>query len=31
MFYPKHYNSRSQDLGKLSDAGQFYWGATDVA
>ena len=31
MFYPKHYNSRSQDLeGAFHDAGQFYWGLTDA-
>ena len=27
MFYPKFYNSRSQDLKTaFHDAGQFYWG-----
>ena len=27
MFFPKHFNSRSQDLPEaLHDAGQFYWG-----
>jgi pseudaminic acid cytidylyltransferase len=31
MFYPKHYNSRSQDLEEaFHDAGQFYWGMTDA-
>ena len=31
MFYPKNYNSRSQDLGEaFHDAGQFYWGLTDA-
>ena len=31
MFYPKHYDSRSQDLEEaFHDAGQFYWGATDA-
>ena len=26
MFYPEHYNSRSQDLeDAYHDAGQFYW------
>jgi len=31
MFYPKHYNSRSQDLEEaFHDAGQFYWGLTDA-
>ena len=31
MFYPKHFNSRSQDLEEaLHDAGQFYWGLTDA-
>jgi pseudaminic acid cytidylyltransferase len=30
MFYPKHYNSRSQDLEEaFHDAGQFYWGLAD--
>ena len=30
MFYPEHYNSRSQDLEEaFHDAGQFYWGLTD--
>ncbi len=29
MFYPKHFNTRSQDLEKAyHDAGQFYWGRT---
>lgn len=31
MFYPKYYNSRSQDLKEaFHDAGQFYWGTTDA-
>ena len=31
MFYPEHYNSRSQDLeDAYHDAGQFYWGITDA-
>lgn len=31
MFYPKYYNSRSQDLEEaFHDAGQFYWGLTDA-
>lgn len=31
MFYPMHYNSRSQDLEEaFHDAGQFYWGLTDA-
>ena len=31
MFYPEHFNSRSQDLEEaLHDAGQFYWGSTDA-
>ena len=31
MFYPKHYNSRSQDLEEaFHDAGQFYWGLADA-
>ena len=31
MFYPKHYNSRSQDLEEVfHDAGQFYWGFNDA-
>ena len=31
MFYPKNYNSRSQDLEEaFHDAGQFYWGLTDA-
>ena len=31
MFYPEHYNSRSQDLEEaFHDAGQFYWGLTDA-
>lgn len=31
MFYPKHYNSRSQDLEEaFHDAGQFYWGSADA-
>lgn len=29
MFFPEHFNSRSQDLPTaLHDAGQFYWGST---
>jgi len=29
MFFPDHFNSRSQDLPRaLHDAGQFYWGRT---
>ena len=31
MLYPKHYNSRSQDLEEaFPDAGQFYCGLTDA-
>ena len=31
MLFPKHYNSRSQDLPSVyHDAGQFYWGRTDA-
>lgn len=31
MFYPKYFNSRSQDLEEaFHDAGQFYWGSTDA-
>ena len=31
MFYPKYYNSRSQDLIEAyHDAGQFYWGKAEV-
>lgn len=31
MFYPEHYNSRSQDLEEaFHDAGQFYWGLTNA-
>lgn len=31
MFYPEHYNTRSQDLeAAYQDAGQFYWGATEA-
>ncbi len=31
MFYPQHYNSRSQDLDEaFHDAGQFYWGLSDA-
>lgn len=31
MFFPEHYNKRSQDLPKaLHDAGQFYWGRPDA-
>ena len=31
MFYPEHYNTRSQDLEEAyHDAGQFYWGLTDA-
>ncbi len=30
MFYPRNYNSRSQDLEEaFHDAGQFYWGLAD--
>jgi pseudaminic acid cytidylyltransferase len=31
MFYPEHFNTRSQDLTKAyHDAGQFYWGRCDA-
>jgi N-acylneuraminate cytidylyltransferase len=31
MFYPEHFNTRSQDLEKAyHDAGQFYWGRVDA-
>ena len=31
MFYPEHFNTRSQDLEEAyHDAGQFYWGRTDA-
>lgn len=31
MFYPKHFNTRSQDLeAAYHDAAQFYWGWTDA-
>ena len=31
MFYPEHYNTRSQDLEEAyHDAGQFYWGKTSA-
>jgi pseudaminic acid cytidylyltransferase len=31
MFYPEHFNSRSQDLPEAwHDAGQFYWGKADA-
>ena len=31
MFYPQHYNSRSQDLEEaFHDAGQFYWGLSEA-
>lgn len=31
MFYPEHFNTRSQDLQEAyHDAGQFYWGAADA-
>ena len=31
MLYPKHYNSRSQDLeASFHDVGQFYWGLADT-
>jgi len=31
MFYPEHYNTRSQDLEKsYQDAGQFYWGYAEA-
>ena len=31
MFYPEHFNSRSQDLDEsYHDAGQFYWGTVDA-
>ena len=30
MFYPEHFNTRSQDLPEaFHDAGQFYWGTTE--
>ena len=30
MFFPEHYNSRSQDLPiAMYDAGQFYWATAD--
>ena len=30
MFYPEHYNTRSQDLEEAyQDAGQFYWGSKE--
>ena len=31
MFYPEHFESRSQDLVKAyHDAGQFYWGKVNT-
>lgn len=31
MFYPEHFNTRSQDLPEaLHDAGQFYWGTPEA-
>lgn len=31
MFYPEHFNTRSQDLEEAyHDAGQFYWGSVDA-
>lgn len=31
MFYPEHYNTRSQDLEEAyQDAGQFYWGRAEA-
>lgn len=31
MFYPKHFNTRSQDLEEAyHDAGQFYWGKAEA-
>lgn len=31
MFYPEHFNTRSQDLEEaFHDAGQFYWGRADA-
>nr|WP_174507022.1 pseudaminic acid cytidylyltransferase [Acinetobacter sp. Marseille-Q1620] len=31
MFYPEHFNTRSQDLTEAwHDAGQFYWGTSDA-
>lgn len=31
MFYPEHFNTRSQDLEEAyHDAGQFYWGRSDA-
>lgn len=31
MFYPEHFNTRSQDLEEAwHDAGQFYWGRTEA-
>jgi pseudaminic acid cytidylyltransferase len=31
MFYPEHFNTRSQDLAEaFHDAGQFYWGTADA-
>lgn len=31
MYFPEHFNARSQDLPEaLHDAGQFYWGRTDA-
>ncbi|MCQ8228302.1 pseudaminic acid cytidylyltransferase [Pantoea trifolii] len=31
MFFPEHYNTRSQDLEEaLHDAGQFYWGTSQA-
>ena len=31
MFWPEHYNTRSQDLPKAyQDAGQFYWGTPEA-
>lgn len=31
MFYPEHFNTRSQDLEEAyHDAGQFYWGRADA-
>ncbi len=31
MFYPEHFNTRSQDLEEAyHDAGQFYWGIPEA-
>jgi N-acylneuraminate cytidylyltransferase len=31
MFYPEHFNTRSQDLEEAyHDAGQFYWGKAEA-